>query len=837
MTRTFSLLSQILNSPPPPPACLRQIPVSRLRLLIVVLALVLAAAPAYAATINIDTDCQLDEAVTNANDDAQTNSDCEAGSGADTIVIPSGHGTITVNYLPRITTTITINGNGNTLTSNASAIISIVEYRASLTINNLTVQGSTCNTQGCAFAVDSGGSLTINNSRFYNNAVVGGSGGAIDSAGALVINNSVFSGNSASSNGGAIEINGGNATIRNTTFTGNSSDQTGMAISLTRGNLTLEYVSIVNNSASVSNANTAGLYRFNGNLTLRNSILSGNTLANGAARDCYGSFSTASDNLINDADSTCSSAASITSDPDLGALSNGVFPLNSSSPAISAASCLAGVSVDQRGESRETSGDTCDMGAWEGQPPDSPGAPVLIGGVNRLGVTVNPPDSGDFNISDYQYRLSADDSDWGGAVSAGSDSGFWISGLTGGITWHVQVRAASAAGPGAWSASASAHVIAPTATPTATPTPLPDPPSRPDAPKLTPWDERIDGEISPPADDGGSPIIGYRYRWSADGTNWSSLGTPANEFTIYGLSNDTMYYVQARAQNAFGSSPWSESATATPRDATAPDTPAAPALTASVDTATNEGFIGGVITPPNNNYSPIYGYRYRWSTDGFTWTTKDRHIAQFIISGLQVGTTYTVQVQARNGAGDSAWSDSASITPLPLSKPRDPDATATMQPIGRATATATYAPIAYPPDAPIAPHLTAGDRRIDGVITPPNDNGSWIYNYGYRYSTDERNWRGQLVDVPWFTITGLDNGETYYVQVIAVSDVGESPFSPSARITLPRTDSVSQPAQPSATPRMVIATPNLAPPTLTEAPLRIQPVYTPTPSPEPAKRK
>jgi hypothetical protein len=62
---------------------------------------------AQAATITIDDTCSWDEAIQNANDDAQTNADCEAGSGTDTIAFNLNGGSNDDQTLTGGTATIT----------------------------------------------------------------------------------------------------------------------------------------------------------------------------------------------------------------------------------------------------------------------------------------------------------------------------------------------------------------------------------------------------------------------------------------------------------------------------------------------------------------------------------------------------------------------------------------------------------------------------------------------------------------------------------------------------------------------------------------------------------
>src|SRR6185503_709192 len=80
--------------------------------------------PAQAASITVNGSCSLINAITAANTDTATGG-CAAGSGADTISLPGGTITLTSvnnfaspynpNGLPRITSAITIAGNGTTI--------------------------------------------------------------------------------------------------------------------------------------------------------------------------------------------------------------------------------------------------------------------------------------------------------------------------------------------------------------------------------------------------------------------------------------------------------------------------------------------------------------------------------------------------------------------------------------------------------------------------------------------------------------------------------------------------------------------------------------------------
>lgn len=85
--------------------------------------------------IAADGQCSLIEAIVNANNDAATHADCAAGSGPDVIELSPGTYTLTqvyyvgfgANGLPAVTSAITINGHGATLTR--SALPATPEFR------------------------------------------------------------------------------------------------------------------------------------------------------------------------------------------------------------------------------------------------------------------------------------------------------------------------------------------------------------------------------------------------------------------------------------------------------------------------------------------------------------------------------------------------------------------------------------------------------------------------------------------------------------------------------------------------------------------------------------
>jgi hypothetical protein len=226
---------------------------------------------ASAATITVTTNkpniiadgqCSLIEAIVNANNDAATHADCAAGSGADTIVLPTAtHKLTNVNNstyyygstgLPWITSPITIQGNGATIIRRGGAAFRLiaVESSGNLTLQNVTLKGG--------------------NSDY---------GGGILNHGTLTIQSSTLSGNTASSGGGIANSGYGIITIENSTISGNTAQYVGGGVAnYCCGTLSIENSTISKNSASIWGG---GVFSF-GPLFIGNSTISGNNAGYGA---------------------------------------------------------------------------------------------------------------------------------------------------------------------------------------------------------------------------------------------------------------------------------------------------------------------------------------------------------------------------------------------------------------------------------------------------------------------------------------------------------------------------------------------------------------------------
>ena len=275
--------------------------------------------------------------------------DANAAAGADTITFAPSLGAATITLastLPDIAdgAGLTIDGDNRiTLSGDDSVQVLYVGVAGILTLRNIII------THGSAIqggGLNSDGTLTITHSAFLNNSSTG-SGGGVSNGGTATITNSAFSNNSAHA-GGGVTNNSGTATIFNSTFSGNSITYDG-----------------------------GGVFTWNGRASPPTTTIRNTILANSAAgyADCWNhnAGTLIGDHNIIETTSTCNSIATITSDPNLGALTGfpAYFPFNAGSPAIDAGSdavCAAAPvsNTSQNGLTRPQ-GAHCDIGSYEAQ--------------------------------------------------------------------------------------------------------------------------------------------------------------------------------------------------------------------------------------------------------------------------------------------------------------------------------------------------------------------------------------------------------------------------------------------------------------------------------------
>ena len=329
---------------------------------------------AVPAPTPVATFCALPDQIIAANTDSAYKA-CPAGKGADAIHMIRDYELS--EPLPGITSEITIEGNGYTISANRRFHIFDVDG-GKLTISNATLtegkgsRGAAIRLHNGAYVTatnvifkrneaTAGGAvsteserdrLTIEESSFVENASLTIGGALLVDGGQALVSRSAFIGNQAREKGGAIAATQGQATISNSTLNGNQA-QRGGAIYVSGAEATLTHLTMMNNLAE--RLVGAGIYAEWGETRLRNSIVGGS----GNGIDCFGTLDQSRGNFSEDG--ACSN--SVGGDPQLGDLagSPAYHPLLDASAAHGAGDPAFCLPTDQLGNPRAH----CDIGAIE----------------------------------------------------------------------------------------------------------------------------------------------------------------------------------------------------------------------------------------------------------------------------------------------------------------------------------------------------------------------------------------------------------------------------------------------------------------------------------------
>ena len=329
------------------------------------------------------TTCTLHDQILAANTDRRAGQ-CPAGSGADTISLTQD---ITLSTrLPRITSALTIEGNGHSISGDERFPIFIVD-NARLTVRNLTLRdGYHPRSSGGAIQLMGTASARVENSRFINNhALVAGA--IAQHASGLVVKRSSFVDNSAERDGGAINLRSGTldissssfvnnraayggavatstgdrASISNSSFSGNEASSRGGAIRAGYPPMTLTHLTMLDNMVARYLTPKQGHAIFvaenNRAIHLRNSIIGGSR----RALHCVGKLTQSAGNLV-EGDSCSPTVDAAPMLAPLEGMPGFQAPLPGS-PAIGSADARYCLETDQRGAARSTFG--CDIGAIE----------------------------------------------------------------------------------------------------------------------------------------------------------------------------------------------------------------------------------------------------------------------------------------------------------------------------------------------------------------------------------------------------------------------------------------------------------------------------------------
>ncbi|MBN9606390.1 MAG: fibronectin type III domain-containing protein [Actinomycetales bacterium] len=363
--------------------------------------------------------------------------------------------------------------------------------------------------------------------------------------------------------------------------------------------------------------------------------------------------------------------------------------------------------------------------------PDAPSVTAVSASDRALTVSFTAASNGGSVITEYQYSLDDGDT-W--TTTGTLRTSFVIDGLSNGTAYPVRVRAVNAIGDGAASAAV-----------TGTPVGLP---GRASIGGVVRSNQTLTATVAL-ADDGGSPITAWEYSTDA-GATWATAPGTTSPLTLTVLSSDTGtrlangtgYAVQVRAVTAVGTGPASATTIVAPASAPAAPSIAATAGDSSVTIAFSLGTDGG---------SPVTGLEY--SLDGgASWVATGTLSSPFTIGGLSNGTAYSVSLRAVNAIGEGAASVPASTTPR--TRPGAPSEVVATS--NTASADVSWSAPAFDGGAPITGYTVsayASAAATSAVATCTTTGATSC------------------------ALTGLTNGTTYYVSVVATNAAGSGPAS------------------------------------------------------------
>jgi YD repeat-containing protein len=271
--------------------------------------------------------------------------------------------------------------------------------------------------------------------------------------------------------------------------------------------------------------------------------------------------------------------------------------------------------------------------------PSAPGTPSFSS-ITGTSVTASWAAATDnVAVTGYEYSINA------GASWVTASSGVSIAGLTNGTTYTVLVRARDAAGN--WGNPSSASF-------TTTDTAAPSAPGTPSFSSIT--GTSVVASWSAATDNVG--VTGYEYSING-GSSW--VGATSG-VSIAGLTNGTSYTAQVRARDAAGNWSSPSSATFSTTDTAAPSAPGTPSFSSITGTT--------VVVSWSAATDNVGVTAYEYSINGgSSWVSASSGVS---ITGLTNGTSYTVQVRARDAAGNWSSPSSASFSTTDTAAPTTP---------------------------------------------------------------------------------------------------------------------------------------------------------------------
>ncbi|HEX5457959.1 MAG TPA: fibronectin type III domain-containing protein [Candidatus Nitrosotalea sp.] len=264
---------------------------------------------------------------------------------------------------------------------------------------------------------------------------------------------------------------------------------------------------------------------------------------------------------------------------------------------------------------------------------------------------------------------------------------------------------------------------------------------------------------SPPQNNGGSPITGYRIDYRiAPNISYSTVATLNNvtTYTHANLITDKTYIYRIYAINSIGPGSPAPEVSATPNSNSAPPknvTPNPPQnLVALTYSSTQINLSWGA--PVSNGGPAVSGYKIEYSLDSANFTNivanSGSSFTAYSHTGLQTGHTYTYRVFAINSIGTSDSSN---------------------------TATNTLTQVITVPGSPTLSANPSSDTSVSlSWIPPSNDGGSAITGYKIEYANNTSQYVILVANTgnlqTGYIHSGLVTGTTYSYRVTAINSIG-----------------------------------------------------------------
>ncbi len=372
--------------------------------------------------------------------------------------------------------------------------------------------------------------------------------------------------------------------------------------------------------------------------------------------------------------------------------------------------------------------------------PRAPGRYMVTGGVESVRLAWTKPDDCGSEITEYQYKYRRGTGDWTTGTIDKSQTSHTISGLDGGVEYQVQLRARNGV---SHNSGYSAAV-----TSSATTIDGNDPPTL-EGPGEVTMDEHSTTVASYGADD---PDAG-------DTITWEALeGADADSFEVEGTGNTRtlrwrnapnyeelpkyQFTVALKVRDNHGALSDPKSVTVKVRNIDEPGT-----VTFSTTVPKACGSVTATLRDPDGGIN----LENTDETYGWAWTAQDSPPARAPLIPVSVTESYEVRNR------DVGKTLRASVL---YGDSQGPD---------KSAAATTLTILANVPKAPGGYDVTGGVESVRLAWTKPDDCGSAITEYQYKYRRGTGNWTTGTVGKSQtsHTISGLDGGVEYQVQLRA----------------------------------------------------------------------